>query len=112
MVQSFATTFMSMDQPNIWIKALPIGINPRPSHISIQGFIEDELGHQIHTDDHVFVTSWCVYNLHESLHSDPANSCWSDEVGTSEEDFFPSLMEARHEARARSIMYGVCVREY
>lgn len=112
MVKSFVTTFMPKDQSNILIQAVPIGINPRPSHISIQGFIEDELGHQTHTDEHVFATSWCVYNLHESLHSEPGNSCWSDEVGTSEEDFFPSLMEARYEARVRSIMYGVCVREY
>lgn len=112
MAQSFATTFMSMDKSNIWIQAIPICVNPRPSHISIQAFIEDDQGHQIYTDDHIVATGWCVYNFHEGLHPDPADPCWTGEVGTSEEDFFATLMEARYEARVRSIMYGVCVREY
>ena len=112
MTQDIAAAFMPTDTSNIWFQALPVGINPRPSHISIQGYIEDELGRQIYTDDHIVATGWCVYNLHEGLHSDPSDPCWTGEVGTSEEDFFASLMEARYEARVRSIMYGVCVREY
>ena len=112
MPKCFATTFMSMEASNIWLQVIPAGINHRPSHISIQGFIEDELGHQMDTDNHTVATGWCVYNLHEGLHSDPADPYWTGEVGTSEEDFFASLIEARYEARVRSIMYGVRVREY
>lgn len=112
MTQDFAAAFMPTDTFSFWIQAVPVGINPRPSHISIQGFIEDGLGHQIYTSDHLVATGWCVYNLHEGLHLDPADPCWTGEVGTSEEDCFASLMEARYEARVRSIMYGVCVREY
>ena len=112
MTQGSVAAFMPLHTSNISIQAVPVGINPRPSHISIQGFIEDELGHQIYTDDHIVATGWCVYNLHEGLHLDPEDPCWTGEVDTSEEDFFASIMEARYEARVRSIMYGVCVREY